>query len=235
MLRGQVEAGRADLPGNPVQPGQIDGALRIDQRLGRIQHVAEPLGQRPGVRRAPVRRQSLRRQIFQRQSLRLAKRVHTDKQAGNGLASLNPRSEAALHDPFTLRGQSAAMEPASIPLFALADQRLAWLNQRQGLLSQNLANIDTPGFKPRDLMPFAQSLAQAEFTVTPVLTDPADLAGTEDGTAGSTVLSGEQAPDGNAVSLDQQLMRVADTDTQHELVTDLYTKYLAMFRTAIGR
>ena len=42
-------------------------------------------------------------------------------------------------------------------------------------------------------------------------------------------------PDGNGVAMDEQLSKVADTDATHELVTDLYAKYLSMFRTALGR
>ncbi len=42
-------------------------------------------------------------------------------------------------------------------------------------------------------------------------------------------------PDGNAVSMEDQLAKVADTAGTQELVTNLYRKYHAMFRTALGR
>ena len=45
----------------------------------------------------------------------------------------------------------------------------------------------------------------------------------------------ESAPDGNAVSLDDQLARLADTETAHDLASDIYKKYLSFFRLAIGR
>ncbi len=128
------------------------------------------------------------------------------------------------------------MDPTDIPLFALADRRLAWVDRRQSLLSQNVANADTPAYRPRDMLPFDQALARAGFNLAPALTSPLDLPGTVAAdTGGSRVLPGEQAPDGNAVSLDDQLLRIADTDSTHELVTDLYGKYLGMFRIAIGR
>ena len=44
-----------------------------------------------------------------------------------------------------------------------------------------------------------------------------------------------QSPDGNAVALDEQLVKVADTDTTHALVTTIYRTYLGMFNTALGR
>jgi flagellar basal-body rod protein FlgB len=125
------------------------------------------------------------------------------------------------------------MDPSQIPLFDLVDKRLAWVDQRQSLLAQNIANADTPGWRARDLAPFASALAQA--SVTPVMTDPKHLPGTGATTAGVQTEAGERAPDGNGVALDEQLAKVADTDATHELVTDLYAKYLSMFRTALGR
>jgi flagellar basal-body rod protein FlgB len=128
------------------------------------------------------------------------------------------------------------MDIGSIPLFALADQRLAWVDKRQSLLAQNISNVDTPAFAGRDMLPFEQALAQTGFEVTMTQTSPADLPGTAaplDPT--SVALSGDLAPDGNNVSLDDQLVRLADTDSTHELVTNLYSKYLGLFRTALDR
>jgi len=125
------------------------------------------------------------------------------------------------------------MDPTRIALFDLADKRLAWVDRRQALLAQNIANADTPGWRARDLKPFDAALTQAG--VTPVLTDPKHLPGTIADTSGVQTVAGQRAPDGNGVELDEQLSKVANTDATHELVTDLYTKYLSMFRTALGR
>ena len=45
----------------------------------------------------------------------------------------------------------------------------------------------------------------------------------------------ERAPDGNAVSIEEQLTKVADTDGAHALVTNLYRKYLGLYRIALGK
>jgi len=124
------------------------------------------------------------------------------------------------------------MDPSHIALFDLADKRLAWVDRRQSLLAQNIANADTPGWRAHDLTPFGAALSQA---VTPVMTDPMHLPGTALDTTGVKAASGDRTPDGNDVALDEQLAKVADTDATHELVTDLYAKYLSMFRTALGR
>jgi flagellar basal-body rod protein FlgB len=127
------------------------------------------------------------------------------------------------------------MDPTGIPLFQLAEKRLAWTDRRQQVLAQNIANLDTPHFQAKDLPPFAQAL---DAVSGPALarTDPGHLAGTQD-TGGPALLTPRPtatAPDGNAVSLDQQLTQVADTATDQEVATSIYKKYLGMFAMALG-
>jgi flagellar basal-body rod protein FlgB len=47
------------------------------------------------------------------------------------------------------------MDLPGIGLFRMISQQLHWLGQRQEVLSQNVANADTPGYQARDLQPLA--------------------------------------------------------------------------------
>ncbi len=126
------------------------------------------------------------------------------------------------------------MDPTQLNLFDLAERRLAWLDQRQGVLAQNIANASTPGWVPRDLPSFADSLA-AETGTSLAQTEPGHLAGTADDILGGvTPRPTARAPDGNAVAIDQQLAEVADGQTAQELVSSIYKTYLGMFNTALG-
>jgi len=125
------------------------------------------------------------------------------------------------------------MDSTRTALFDLADRRLAWIGRRQEMLAQNIANADTPGWKARDIKPFAELLARSPGTA-PLLTHPGHLASRRAPPDGRTQ-NGEHAPDGNSVVLDAELGKVADTETAHSLVTGLYSKYLGMFRIAAGR
>lgn len=127
------------------------------------------------------------------------------------------------------------MNPDQIALFSLADRRLAWADRRQQVLTQNIANADTPGFRGRDVVPFAAQLAGRVLAPAPVALPPGALAGTSPSRADTRALPTATTPDGNGIQLDAQLMRVADTETTQALVTGLYGKYLGMFRTALGR
>ena len=128
------------------------------------------------------------------------------------------------------------MDPKRIGLFDLAERRLAWTGRRQAVLAENIANANTPGYKPHDLRPFTAMLDNAN-AVAPVRTQPNHLAGTTGTMAANEVVDRThmQSPDGNAVALDEQIVKVADTETTHALVTAIYRKYLGMFATALGR
>jgi flagellar basal-body rod protein FlgB len=121
-----------------------------------------------------------------------------------------------------------------IGLFALAEQRLAWVDQRQAVLAQNIANASTPGFQPSDLPSFASTLANVA-SVAPVRTQPGHMAGISGGPLQSVKEREAHGPDGNGVELDAQLTKVADTETTQSLVASIYKKYMGLFSMALGK
>ena len=126
------------------------------------------------------------------------------------------------------------MSNDGLALFDLAERRLGWIDRRQAVLAQNIANASTPGYSPKDLQPFAAALAR----VTPQLatTQAGHLGTTAPGVAFDQGLRpSERAPDGNAVSVEEQLTKVADTDGAQALVVNIYHAYLGLFRTVIGK
>lgn len=127
------------------------------------------------------------------------------------------------------------MDPTDIGLFRLAEQRLAWVDRRQQVLAQNIANANTPGYAARDVQPFERMLSRAAPEMAQ--TSPLHLSG-GGGPGARTdarLRPHERAPDGNAVSVEEQLTKVADTAGAHELTSGLYRKYMGMFRTVLGR
>jgi flagellar basal-body rod protein FlgB len=117
---------------------------------------------------------------------------------------------------------------------ALAERRLAWLEQRQQVLAQNIANANTPGYRPRDVASFGQTLAAASQGLT--RTSPQHI-----GPAGGAARARpdraavETSPDGNGVSLDREALKVAETDQAHALALALHRRWAGMYRTALGR
>jgi flagellar basal-body rod protein FlgB len=117
---------------------------------------------------------------------------------------------------------------------ALAERRLSWLDARQRLLAQNIANADTPGFRAQDAVPFADILSRRLRAPAVVQTDARHIAPTRAAHA-VTARTAERTPNGNTVSLDEQAIRMAETDNAHALAMGLHRKYLGLFRTALGR
>ena len=123
------------------------------------------------------------------------------------------------------------MDPTDIGLFRLAERRLGWVDQRQRLLAQNVANANTPGYQSRDLAPFAAALSGQALTQT----SPLHMAAGRAADPGGQLQRQSRSPNGNAVSVEDQLAKVADTAGTQELVLNLHHRYQAMFRTALGR
>lgn len=121
-------------------------------------------------------------------------------------------------------------------LLALTERRMAWLEGRQRVLAGNIANADTPGFLPRDVRSFASVLQGATGAQRMAATDPRHLAAPNDpGLARPDRSALDRAPNGNAVSLDREALKVAETDGAHALAATLHRRYLGLYRTALGR
>lgn len=127
--------------------------------------------------------------------------------------------------------------PGSSPdIFALAEQRLVWASERQAVLARDIANLSTPGYQAKDMPDFQQAL-NGSLGVQPVRTDPAHMAGTIDPglSARPVTETTSLTPDKNGVGLEQELMKVADTETLNSTVTTIFRTYMAMFNTALGK
>lgn len=134
------------------------------------------------------------------------------------------------------------MNIADIPLLSILRERMSWLNTRQTTLSENVANADTPGYTARDLKPldFEAVLKSSTHNSAGSLTvtDPHHIAVTsstsqqfEDQESADT----DANPTGNTVSLEEEMIKVADTQAQYQAAANLYSKAVNLLRTAIGK
>lgn len=140
--------------------------------------------------------------------------------------------------------ERGSMASDAFALFDAIARRMAWLGRRQDVLARNIANADTPGFVAKDLeeAPFGRVLARRlrpASTMRPAATHPAHLGGDggADGVREARVVEApdESTPSGNAVVLEEQLVKVARTQTDYRAMSNLYRKHLALFRAALGR
>jgi flagellar basal-body rod protein FlgB len=130
------------------------------------------------------------------------------------------------------------MAIADIPILSMLRTRLAWAQERQGVLAQNVANADTPHFRPRDLVPPTFDRKPAATSVELATTETGHLPGLASGSSSfrSNRVGGyDVVPSGNAVSLEDEMMKVAANQMDYQAAATLYSRSLALLKTAIGK
>ncbi len=131
------------------------------------------------------------------------------------------------------------MDLANSQFFGLLRTRLDQLSERQRLISENIANASTPGYRPRDLdtSGFERALsAHAGASGGPAMMRTNAMHMTPGGSLGpANVITrddSETTIDGNAVVLEDQMARAAETRMQFETGIALYQKGLELVRLA---
>ncbi len=131
------------------------------------------------------------------------------------------------------------MDLANSPFFGLLRTRLDQLSQRQQLIAENIANASTPGYRPRDLdtsgferMLASQSNAANGLQMTRTSAQHMAPGGGAPQTNIVTRDDGETTIDGNAVVLEEQMSRAAETRMSFETGIALYQKGLDLVRIA---
>ena len=99
---------------------------------------------------------------------------------------------------------------------------LTYHRERHTVLAGNVANLDTPGYRPLDL-------------------SRPTSAGASGGSGGQAQVvqsfddgGGFQGPDGNAVSLERELAKIDANRTRYNTTAELVSRRIAMLRYAAG-
>ena len=129
-----------------------------------------------------------------------------------------------------------------LPVLSALRTKMQWHQERQRVLSENVSNSDTPNFKPRDLVEpkFDKTGAAAGSigTLAMMRTTTSHIAPANGG--GDTFDQNRKAgfetrPAGNAVNLEDEMLKVSANQMDYAAVTSLYSKSLHLLKTAIGR
>lgn len=133
------------------------------------------------------------------------------------------------------------MDFSKLTLFSIVKNRLNWLSQRQEVLAQNIANSDTPKYRPKDLKTynFGDLVRRENMQLTLKTSSPNHLQGIRrrivDYSSEVERRPFETSPNGNAVVLEEQMAKVSETQIDYRFTTQIYKKQLAMIKLAIGR
>ena len=131
------------------------------------------------------------------------------------------------------------MPISDIPILSMLRTRMQWHQARQEVLAENVANADTPNYQARDLAPpdFSRELSRSLRGRA-----RAHRSGHIGGRAGGDLAVREDRnaryeirPRGNAVSHEDEMMKVAANQMDYEAVTSMYTHSLGLIKMALDR
>lgn len=135
------------------------------------------------------------------------------------------------------------------PLLAGIGQSMKHLSERQRVIAQNIANGETPGFKAQTVdAPDFSSLVQVyggsggkPHVSRPQVHLSGGMAalGARTPQGGNGVVAetdiSETKPDGNNVTLEDQLLKMGQVQSDFAAMTSLYRKQIGLLKAAIGR
>ena len=125
----------------------------------------------------------------------------------------------------------------NLTIFRLAHTMASHAGARQAVIAQNIANADTPGYRPRDVISFRDLITDGRGAALKA-TRPAHLNG-----AGSPAqpqirlasATGQASPNSNGVSVEEQMLNAVDVKRQHDRALAIYKSTLGILRSSIGR
>ena len=131
-----------------------------------------------------------------------------------------------------------------LPVLSALRTKMQWHQERQRVLAENISNSNTPNFKPRDLVEpkfdnkgstVAGSMGSLAMMRTSTSHISAAGGGGEsfkhDGGRGGF----QTRPAGNAVNLEDQMLKVSANQMDYAAATSLYSRSLGLLKTAIGK
>ena len=98
--------------------------------------------------------------------------------------------------------------------------------ERHTQIAENIANADTPGYKAKDLEAFSETYARSQRT--------AFSSNANSFRAERIETPGAASPNGNTVSLEDQMSRSTAATRDHDTALTVYAKTLSMLRTSLG-
>lgn len=120
---------------------------------------------------------------------------------------------------------------------------MRYLDTRKTVIARNIANGDTPGFKAQETAPpsfagMVQNGAMRIAAPTVELSGAMVAMGARQPKGGNIVLDHdvtETKPDGNNVTLEDQLLKLGTIQQDFATLTNLYRKQMSLLKTALGK
>lgn len=121
-----------------------------------------------------------------------------------------------------------------LELTRMAQALAAHSGARMGVIAQNVAHADTPGYKAKDLQPFAEVFSAKSGGMR--ATRPGHFMAADSGRVPQPENApGREAPNGNTVSLEGEMVKAVEVRQNHEMALAVYRATSDVLRASLGR
>lgn len=121
----------------------------------------------------------------------------------------------------------------NLELTRMANAMAARAGERMGVIAQNVANADTPGFKAMDLPSFAETYQDGGPPMR--ATRAGHFGALEESEPTPRRDTSAGAPNGNSVSLEQEMVKSAGVRQDHEMALAIYRNTTDILRASLGK
>ena len=126
---------------------------------------------------------------------------------------------------------------AELEIFQMSAKMAEYAGRRQALSAQNMANVDTPGYRAKHMASFADSVE--------VTASRAGMTATRPGHFGSQIpnqlnaqafiVRDNAAPDGNSVSVEREMLEAVNAKREHDRAIAIYRSALNILHMSVSR
>ena len=120
----------------------------------------------------------------------------------------------------------------TLELTRMAQSLARHAGARLGVIAQNVANADTPGYRTQDIEDFASSFHDQRGLR---ITRPGHLSVARDTDSMTSRSGGAEAPNGNDVSLELEMVKAATARQEHDMALLVYRTTSGVIRASLGR
>ncbi|MVO17907.1 FlgB family protein [Parasedimentitalea huanghaiensis] len=122
-------------------------------------------------------------------------------------------------------------------VFKLANAMATHAGTRQALVSQNIANADTPGYHAKDIKPFSEVFDDDSQQGTMRASRHNHLNGSSGQGMNWTVSESGAGtdPNDNSVSIESEILKGVEVKRQHDKALAIYKSSMNVLRASLGR
>jgi len=120
-------------------------------------------------------------------------------------------------------------------VFKLSHAMATHAGKRQALVSQNMANADTPGYQAKDIKPFTEVFSEAPGSGGMRSSRANHLNGASATDWTVTTSEAGSDPNNNSVSIELEMLKGVEVKRQHDKALAIYKSSMNILRTSLGR